>query len=335
MKKFIGYILLTLIAVSCGAPSGYFRIEGRLRNFNQGEFYIYSPDENRARIDTIKVSQGRFNYETRLDEPATFVIVFPNYSEQVVFGESGATATIKGDASHLKELEVKGTETNEKMTEWRMMVNRLTPPEVKGEAEKFINENPLSPISAYLLRKYFIEAQQPDYTKATKLATLMAKADRKNIRIDLLAKKLSQQQNIEVGDKLPKFSAVDINGKTVNNSYLKGKLNIITTWATWNYESQSIQRMLERKKKDYGNSLAIVSICLDANINECRKRVRSDSIKWSNICNGNMWDTPVLKTLSIANIPGNIVCDANGKIIARNLRADKLDEKIKELLKKE
>ena len=333
MKKFIGYILLTLIVVSCGAPSGHFRIEGRLRNFNQGEFYVYSPDGGKAGIDTIKVSEGRFAYETRLEEPATFIIVFPNYSEQPVFGESGATATISGDASHLKELEVKGTKTNEQMTEWRLMAGRLMPPEVKREAEDFIKKNPTSPISIYLLRKYFIDNTQPDFKKASLLANIMAKADRNNIQIDLLSKKLLTQKDIEVGNKLPKFSAVDINGKTVSNSDLKGKLNIVTTWASWSYESQNVQRMLNRNKKEYGSRLGIVSICLDANIKECRRRVTNDSIKWSTVCNGNMWDTPLLKSLAIDNVPGNIVCDADQKIIARNLKADKLEEKIKEALK--
>ena len=56
-------------------------------------------------------------------------------------------------------------------------------------------------------------------------------------------------------------------------------------------------------------------------------------MKWSTICNGKMWDSPVLKSPSIANVPGNIVCDADGKIIARDLKADKLEEKIKEVLK--
>ena len=333
MKKFIGYILLTLIVVSCGAPSGHFRLEGRLRNFNQGEFYVYSPDGGKAGIDTIKVSEGRFAYETRLEEPATFIIVFPNYSEQPVFGESGATATISGDASHLKELEVKGTKTNEQMTEWRLMAGRLIPPEVKREAEDFIKKNPTSPISIYLLRKYFIDNTQPDFKKASLLANIMAKADRNNIQIDLLSKKLLKQKGIEVGNKLPKFSAVDINGKTVSNSDLKGKLNIVTTWASWSYESQNVQRMLNRNKKEYGSRLGIVSICLDANIKECRRRVTNDSIKWSTVCNGNMWDTPLQKSLAIDNVPGNIVCDADQKIIARNLKADKLEEKIKEALK--
>lgn len=333
MKKFIGYILITLVLVSCGAESGHFRIEGRLRNFNQGEFYVYSPDGAIAGIDTIRVIEGRFRYDTKLESPATFVIVFPNYSEQVVYGESGATATLSGDASHLKELEVKGTETNEQMTEWRMMANRLTPPEVKREAEKFIKENTTSPISAYLLRKHFIDCQQPDYKKASQLANILSKADRENLKLSLVAKSVASQQNLQVGSILPKFSAVDINGKTASNSSLKGKVNIVTTWASWSYESQNIQRMLRRQQKTYGSDIAIVSICLDASISECRRRTNIDSIKWSNICNGNIWQTPVLKSLSIATVPGNIVCDAKGKIIARDLKSDKLEEKIKELMK--
>ena len=91
--------------------------------------------------------------------------------------------------------------------------------------------------------------------------------------------------------------------------------------------------MLRRQQKTYGSDIAIVSICLDASISECRRRTNIDSIKWSNICNGNIWQTPVLKSLSIATVPGNIVCDAKGKIIARDLKSDKLEEKIKELMK--
>ena len=333
MKKFIGYILLTLVMVSCGAPSGRFRIEGRLRNFNQGEFYVYSPNGGIVGIDTIRVREGRFKYETGLDNAATFVIVFPNFSEQPVFGESGATATISGDASHLKELEVKGTDTNKEMTEWRLMASRLTPPEVLREAEKFIKEKPESPISAYLLRKYFIEVQNPDYTKANQLANALSKADRKDVKADLLAKAMARQQSIQVGKKLPKFSAVDIDGKTVDNKALKSKVNIVTAWASWSYDSQNIQRMLNRMKKEYGNKLSVVSICLDASIRDCRRRTTTDSIKWSTVCNGNMWESPILKALPFATVPANIVCDEKGKIIARDLKADKLEQKIKEILK--
>ena len=130
--------LLTFSLVSCGPGGNSFRIEGRLRHMNQGEFYVYSPDGGIKGIDTIKVHEGRFAYETMLRDPATFIIIFPNFSELAVFGEPGKAAEIKGDASHMKEMTVKGTNDNEEMTKIRMEINRLVPPQIPDAVEAFI-----------------------------------------------------------------------------------------------------------------------------------------------------------------------------------------------------
>lgn len=63
MKRLIFFITLTLALVSCETKSGYFKIDGRFLNLNQGEFYVYSPDGIISGIDTIKVDGGRFTYE--------------------------------------------------------------------------------------------------------------------------------------------------------------------------------------------------------------------------------------------------------------------------------
>lgn len=108
MKRLIYLITLTLVLVSCGSRSGNFSIEGRLLNLNQGEFYVYSPDGVFDGVDTIKVDGGRFAFETPCKESGTIVIVFPNFSELPVFAEAGKSVTVKGDASHLKEIEIEG-----------------------------------------------------------------------------------------------------------------------------------------------------------------------------------------------------------------------------------
>ena len=59
-------------------------------------------------MDTIKVQGGRFSFEKPCKENYTIMIVFPNFSEQPIFAESGKSVDIKADASHLKEMEVKG-----------------------------------------------------------------------------------------------------------------------------------------------------------------------------------------------------------------------------------
>ena len=98
MKRY-SYILLALILVSCGAPSGQFKIEGRFLNLNQGEFYVYSTDGLIDGVDTIHTNGGRFSYQIPCEDKGTIMLVFPNFSEQPIFAESGKTAHVKGPMS--------------------------------------------------------------------------------------------------------------------------------------------------------------------------------------------------------------------------------------------
>lgn len=128
MKHLYILILAILTLASCGTDSRHFKLEGRLLNLNQGEFYVYSPDGAMRGLDTIKVQAGRFSYITECDAPKTLVIVFPNYTEQPVFAQPGKSVDIKGDASHLKEMTVKGTKDNELMNKFREQIHSASLP---------------------------------------------------------------------------------------------------------------------------------------------------------------------------------------------------------------
>ena len=182
MKKFayIIFLFATLFLTSCGVGSGHFKFEGKFLNMNQGEFYVYSPDGGINGLDTIRVVGGRFTYECDCKNPFTLMVVFPNFSEQPIFAESGASVDIKADASHLKELSVKGTKANEQMNQFRENILKLSPPEEKAKAEQFIKDHPESIVSTYLIRKYFVNTSQPDYAKAYTLTTKVAEAQPQN-----------------------------------------------------------------------------------------------------------------------------------------------------------
>lgn len=328
-------VFLSVLATlsSCDDKSGHFRIEGRFRSFNQGEFYVYNSTSAIVDVDTIKVSDGRFAYEIPLESKATFIIIFPNFSEQVVFGEPGATAKIKGDASHLRDIEITGTEDNKLMTNFRLNANKMSPPEVTQAAIDFVKQNPLSPVSLYLVNRYLILPQNPDYAKAYQLVMMMRKADPENAHLLRLTKQLEGLKSSVTGLRLPDFSAVDIDGKRVSRARLKSKVNIVSTWATWSYDSQKLQRRLQVLKKKYGDDISLLSVCLDARKSDCERFVERDSIDWPNVCDGKMWNTPMLGRVGLATVPGNIVTDKDGKIIARNLDSQRLEEKIKSMLK--
>ena len=324
-----------LLLTGCGPGRNSFRIEGRLRHMNQGEFLVYSPDGGINGIDTIKVREGRFAYETVLRDKATFVIIFPNFSELAVFGEPGEIAEIKGDASHMKEITVKGIDDNEDMTKIRMEINRLTPPEIPKVVERFIKEHRSSLASIWLLKRYFIADPQPDFRKAAILAKMLLELQSENSQLIELDKQLKSLQGVTL-TQLPKFSAKDVKGRQVSESDLKAKVNVVTAWASWNYQSTDMQRRLKEKKSKYGDKLAIVSVCLDGSPADCRRTVVDrDSLKWSTVCDGRMWQSPLLSKFGFSDVPSNIVADNKGRVLERNLTPQKLEEKIDKLLKDE
>lgn len=149
----------------------------------------------------------------------------------------------------------------------------------------------------------------------------------------MLVRQLKELQNVKKGGRLPSFSAVDIDGKAVSGAKLNGKLNVIISWAGWNYESVNIQRELRKQKKTFGDKLQVIGICLDADTVHCRRTIRIDSLQWQTICDQQLWESPTLRQLAITTVPGNIVADSKGKIIAINLTKEKLRETIEKQLK--
>lgn len=325
MKRIVYMFLLSLLLVSCGTRSGYFKMEGRFLHMNQGELYVYSPDGGISGLDTIKVETGRFSYERPCSKSATLIIVFPNYSTQPIFAESGEAVEVKADASHLKEMEVEGTDANELMTKFRKQIASVAPPQELKYAIQFIKDHPESPVSAYLLNRYLIQTESPNYKLAAQLLPLLIKEQPENTTLSRLNRQIKDLGNVEIGRKLPHFTAKDVNGKAVNDAMYSNKnVAIINVWATWSYESLDIQRALNDAVK--AGKIAALSICVDANPKEVRQSLVRDDIQFPNVCDGKMLSSPLLKTFGLTMIPDNIVI-RNGKVVEKNITANTIRQR--------
>ena len=327
-------MLAAVLLSACGPDGDRFRLEGRFRKMNQAEFYIYSPDGGIEGIDTIAVREGRFAYEVELHSPATFVIVFPNFSEQPVFGQPGAEVTIKGDASHMKEMTIQGTRDNEDMTEFRLMLNDVMPPDVAKTVADFIREHPASPASVYLLKRYLVYAPDADLKLARRLTDMMLKETSDNGQLIQLKKHLAAADGPVIKSRMPKFSVTDVVGKRQTEAIFKDKVGVVTAWASWSTQSGDMQRRLKSLHEKHAGRLAILSICLDGSPKDCKRRVVDvDSLKWPTVCDGRMWQTPLLAKMGFVDIPSCLVVDEHGVIVERNLTPQQLENKLADLLK--
>ena len=319
------------LLASCGEDSKHFKIEGRLLQINQGEFYLYSSDATINGFDTIKVQGGRFSHEIECDHPAMLTLVFPNFSEQPIFAEPGKTVDIDGDASHLKMLKIKGTEDNELMSDFREQIAASSPPEIKRFAARFIEDHPQSPVSIYLVKKYFIITPRPDYREAARLLKLMKASQPDNFIVSNMLRDTKVLSQSAVGTRLPAFKIKDMKGNTITSNSLSRGLVVICTWASWNYPSTDMLRQLHQIQIDKQKPFKVISICVDANKADCDTYLNVNEIKTPNVFTGEMFNTAPLKILGLQNVPDNIVVK-DGKIVARSLDINSLREKVESLL---
>jgi peroxiredoxin len=61
--------------------------------------------------------------------------------------------------------------------------------------------------------------------------------------------------------------------------------------------------------------------------------IKDDNITWAQVSDLKRWASPVAKQYGVEEIPANFLIDPDGKIIAKNLHGDQLEEKLESLLK--
>lgn len=328
---FLSFSLFSFLCFSCGETDTRFRIAGKFKNMNQVDLFLVNLQEGTK--DTLHVLDGRFSYETSLSDTTTMIVIFPNFSELPVIAEPGKDISIEGDASHLKATIVKGSKSNEQMTAFRMKTNDMMPPDIVKEAEAYIREHAESFVASYLLRRYFLMAAEVDYEKTFELATVIRDAQPTRVPVVQMYNQLEALKDLRTTGKIPDFRATDTKGNEVSGDTLNTEVNVVCLWASWNYESQSMLRNLGLLQKDHPKKLSVISICIDATPEEGKTYLERDSLEFPNICDSLQWDSPLIRTLGLAYIPDNIVCDRQGNIVARSLGSAKLKEKIEELLK--
>ena len=362
-------LVAALVCTSCGTDSRHFRIDGRLLHLNQGEFYVYSPDGTINGLDTIKVQAGRFSYEVACDRPMTLMIVFPNFTEQPVFAQPGKSVDLKGDASHLKEMTVKGTEDNELMNKFREMIHNAAPPEMKKCAQLFVEDHPESRVGAYLVDRYFIHDANPDTKTAVRLVDLMIEKQPDNGYLKRQKRQLTASFVAAKGADIPNVLGTTVDGKTIGRVQLtKAPVTVVCALATWKYESMSQFRRLAAYAASQQGRVAVVGVSIDASPSLVRSQLASQigisdsssglafgpssglasgsssgpasaSAQGSSssrssstcyvVCDGKMVESPFFTRLGLTGVPDNIVIK-NGRIAAAHLTDNQLTEFIKE-----
>lgn len=233
-------------------------------------------------------------------------------------------------------------ETAQKVND-TVVLNKMTK-EFKAIQKKypafFVNyaeNNPKSFISVYIIDGMF-RSPDVDVKKVEKMYNNLEE-DIKNTKPgkkvkEAIAKlKGSGISDVSLGKKAPNFSAKSPEGKTVSLAENLGKVTIIDFWASWcgpcRKENPNVVALYNEM---HSKGLNIVGVSLDKDLGKWKEAIAKDQITWIQMSNLQEWNEPIAKMYKVEQIPTTFLLDANGVIVAKDLRGDELKAKVMELL---
>lgn len=153
-----------------------------------------------------------------------------------------------------------------------------------------------------------------------------------NYFVQALNNQIEKYQKTAVGKMAPEISLNTPDNKNLKLSDLRGKIVLIDFWASWcgpcRRESPNMVKIYEKYK---ASDFEILGVSLDKDHNAWVNAIETDGLIWKHVSDLLAWETIVINEYGFDGIPYTVLVDKQGKIIAKGLRGNALEEKLHEL----
>ena len=334
MKKVnLMVILLTLLLCGCKRGNQQFTLQGNVKNLGNDTIFIYS-QQGEGKLDTIIVDKGSFRYTAPIDTLTRYSLLIKNV-EIPFFADKAIQVKVQGDASALAQLQVTGGNTNDELNTFNTAVFSLKDSTaIINKADSFIRNHPFSQASIYVLDKYFVHKENPDYGVINSLILSMSGELQDMGQIKELSEIANKQEKVGIGKRAPSFNGKNTKGTYISLATFKDQYILINFWASWcdncDKENATLKKIQKRFKKE---KLGMVGVSLDINKKEWLQSIRKDTLSWEQINDFKGWDNSVAKLFGIESLPANVIIGPDQNIIAKNLKGQDLINQLEEIFK--
>ncbi|NBB29705.1 redoxin domain-containing protein [Cellulophaga sp. BC115SP] len=369
MKNF-GNALLWLLWVSSTVlgqkqheQTPKYQISGKIAGLKKRKVFLKSYFHEKEIIDSVFSQDGSFRFQGKLAYPQTFTLYLsPMTDERKIVVQAG-NMLVTAKAGDLEHAQIQGSSANDDMDIYQEQIklgrkfakgvsavesdNTLTSTEkqrkiyaIFTEVEsfydsvttEFVKSHPNSIVSSMVIKSRFMQANQE--AKARESFEVLTDVVKKSFYGKTIQSYLFENEKVSVGKIAPEITIRDVNGNPFQLLSLQGKFVLIDFWASWcgpcRQENPNLVQMYQAfKEKDF----EIIGVSIDDNIKSWTKAIETDSLLWTQVCDGNGMEGEVAKRYLISAIPTNFLLDKRGKIIAKNLRGEELKKALDHFIK--
>ena len=351
MKKIL--ILAAAAAVLCScANKNKYAVDGKVEGANS---MVYLFDEKDNILDSAAVTNGVFRFEGVAEKPQT-AILRDARDDGATFGamlilEPG-TINVTDDAQNPYRKKVTGTPANDASDAYsaasRTLIkeyrDQATTDERREAIEKEFEQLTLTTIDnnrdnffgVALMpnRAYELSGQEtldeiakfsPEMQQTKELTELKTSAEQK-LKTDVGQPYIDIVQNNAEGEPVSLKSVID----NPANKY-----TLVDFWASWCGPCMGeVPHLKQTYDKFHKKGFEIYGVSFDRDRDKWLAAVKDNGMEWIHVSELQRFDNQAAKDYAVQGIPSNFLIDAQGKIVARNLRGEDLYKKVEELLGK-
>ena len=371
MKNITFFIILSIVGQACiqsqssGADDdSYVKIEGKI-NHPAAEGHVVLEEIGQSDVsvvDTLLVSSdSTFRYSLQDVEPGFYRINF--YGRQyvnLILDDENVQVTADGDRPDGFAQVEGSTDTdyfnavNDIMQDMQRQINSMNADYMKARADEDIEamneiEQRYKQIEQENSNKIKSKIKEMGTSLAAFYAVNYLDAEREFPFLKELADRFQEelpnsrytQQFVEqvnalsklaIGMPAPDIALPNPEGDTVRLSSLRGNYVMIDFWAAWckpcRMENPNVVRLYD-KYKDKG--FEIYGVSLDRTKDAWVEAIAKDNLTWKHVSDLQYFNSEAAALYNINAIPATVLLDKEGKIIAKNLRGQALEEKLAEI----
>ena len=328
MKKNVLLIVLALIAISCTERNiNNLSLSGHVEGIESGTVYLQKfRNKFFFVIDSAEIVNGQFSFSKNVELPEIYGLSVDTLkgSFLVFFDENQATVALDSSRNY-RNSKITGSKLHDLYAAYK---------EQRSVAiDSFIREHPTSLVSAYALYRDFSYRLSPDEIRSN--IQLLDSSLWSTPYVQQLEELIPTLEEVAVGNPAPDFRVNNSEGTAVNFSdhIGKNKYLFLDFWASWcgpcRRENPNIVSAYQKYNE---KGFDVFAVSLDRDRESWLAAIEKDSLTWTQVSDLQLWDSGPAKLYGVRAIPANFLIDANGIIVAKNLKGEELHETLEELL---